>query len=361
LCALKSKFNGNIIFGNPLTFQMIYRLLLIFILIYATQMSAQYTEVINSNTPGRTVSPYSVGTNVYQFELGFGAMYYNKVDPYDHLIKIGTQFDYRMGLGLEFLELYVSNYYDGSCAYEDSLIGVVEHQNKQLHTELGLKALIFQLPYTDRSKEIRSWKKKQAFDIKRLIPAIGISIGYKQAWIDEPYISINADPFVTYPIHSFQRSGWTYGIYLQQNLSKRITTLANLSYQTDHTLEYTFGINYVLKEKWATFVDYQGLYLNSNNENNFSLGLAYLVHKNLQLNSLVGHNFNWNQNEVFASIGLSWRIDKHKDSYKLIKKVKRESDQDQRDGFFAKQPSSYQKRKDSNRKKNISIIRNQTL
>lgn len=361
MCALKSKFNGNIIFGNPLTFQMIYRLLLIFSLICTTQMSAQYTEVINSNAPGRTISPYSVGTNVYQFELGFGTMYHNKVVPYDHLIKLGTQLDYRMGLGLDFLELYVSNYYDSSYAYEDSLIGVVEHRSRQLHTELGFKALVFQLPYTDRSKEIRSWKKKQAFDLKRLIPAIGISIGYKQDWINEPYTSINADPFVTYPIDVFQTSGWTYGIYLQQNLSKRITTLANLNYQTNQTLEYTFSFNYVLKEKWATFVDYQGLYLDARNENDFSLGLAYLVNNNLQLNTSAGHNFNWNQNKVFASIGLSWRIDKHQDSYKLIKKVKRESDNSPNEGFFAKQPSSYQKRKDSNRKKNKSIIRNQTL
>ena len=32
---------------------------------------AQYTEIINSNQPGFSESPYSVGTGIYQFENNF--------------------------------------------------------------------------------------------------------------------------------------------------------------------------------------------------------------------------------------------------------------------------------------------------
>ena len=34
-------------------------------------LNAQYTNVINSNRPGFSESPYSVGTNIYQIETGF--------------------------------------------------------------------------------------------------------------------------------------------------------------------------------------------------------------------------------------------------------------------------------------------------
>ena len=44
--------------------------LLLSILGFSSNYS-QYTEVINSNKPGFSESPYSVGTGVYQFESNF--------------------------------------------------------------------------------------------------------------------------------------------------------------------------------------------------------------------------------------------------------------------------------------------------
>jgi len=47
------------------------RVFLLFIVFNSIQMlHAQYTEIINSKRPGFSESPYSVGTNVYQFETG---------------------------------------------------------------------------------------------------------------------------------------------------------------------------------------------------------------------------------------------------------------------------------------------------
>jgi len=34
-------------------------------------LNAQYTNVINSNRPGFSESPYSVGSGIYQLETGF--------------------------------------------------------------------------------------------------------------------------------------------------------------------------------------------------------------------------------------------------------------------------------------------------
>ena len=47
------------------------RFILLFIVISNFQIvSAQYTEIINSKRPGFSESPYSVGTDVFQFETG---------------------------------------------------------------------------------------------------------------------------------------------------------------------------------------------------------------------------------------------------------------------------------------------------
>ena len=44
---------------------------LAFIFLINIALHAQYTDVINSNKPGFSESPYSVGTGIYQFETGF--------------------------------------------------------------------------------------------------------------------------------------------------------------------------------------------------------------------------------------------------------------------------------------------------
>ena len=44
-------------------------LLLLFTLI-SQFINAQYTEIINSKSPGFSESPYSIGKNVFQFETG---------------------------------------------------------------------------------------------------------------------------------------------------------------------------------------------------------------------------------------------------------------------------------------------------
>ena len=55
-----------------------YRIFLIFLAFFSVQIvTAQYTEIINSKRPGFSESPYSIGTNVYQFETG---MFYRNSD-----------------------------------------------------------------------------------------------------------------------------------------------------------------------------------------------------------------------------------------------------------------------------------------
>ena len=49
---------------------MKYTITFILLLLVASPISSQYTEVINSNRPGSTQGAFAVGKNVLQFEIG---------------------------------------------------------------------------------------------------------------------------------------------------------------------------------------------------------------------------------------------------------------------------------------------------
>ena len=124
----------------------------LFILAFFTLQiaSAQYTEIINSKRPGFSDSPYSIGTNVYQFETGF---FYKSNDnplftvPTD---TYGGELLFRYGKFSEKLE------FDLNLAYQIDQLS--HHPNGHINgisdLTIGAKYLIRQQEFTDKSKEI---------------------------------------------------------------------------------------------------------------------------------------------------------------------------------------------------------------
>ncbi len=116
---------------------------LLFLTSFSSFLQAQYTHLINSNCPGFSQSPYSVGTGVYQLESNF---FYRTIEPismFDNPSMYGINLNFRTTFFLDRLEL-------------------------------GAKYLVFIPKYEDKSKEVRSWKKRHAFDKKRWIPHIAL-------------------------------------------------------------------------------------------------------------------------------------------------------------------------------------------
>ena len=67
-----------------------------FLLISATQY-AQYTDIINSNRPGKSMSAFSVGKTVIQAEVGlYGIREKHDLSRYE-ANGFGTEFDVRYG------------------------------------------------------------------------------------------------------------------------------------------------------------------------------------------------------------------------------------------------------------------------
>ena len=142
-----------------------FRKLLYVGLLITTSLHAQYTDVINSNRPGRAVSAYAVGKNVVQAEVG---LFYEQQDnadlDFDSNI-FGTDIALRYGLLFEQLEIV----YEGSFITQS--IEFASFGNDQTLTDftrnrLGAKYLIFD-PFKNPEAN-----KPNLYPNKHIAPAI---------------------------------------------------------------------------------------------------------------------------------------------------------------------------------------------
>ena len=78
---------------------------------------------------------------------------------------------------------------------------------------IGAKYLVFQQEFTDKTKEIRSWKRRTALDKKRLIPSVAVYAGFNTNFLGELYKTSKVSPKL--------------GVLLQNDLSNDF----NVNYQ----------------------------------------------------------------------------------------------------------------------------------
>lgn len=282
---------------------------LLFLLGFSSIYS-QYTEVINSNKPGFSESPYSVGTGVYQFESNLFSRN-NDVEPtFSVPNSFGFDMLFRTSFLLERLEVNTHiSYQKDKIVPNDVSISDYSTSGFREFT-IGFKYLIFQQEYEDKSKEIRSWKRKMAFDKKRLIPSIAI------------YSGINTD-FV-HDIYKTGNISSKAGILLQNNLSNDFNIITNFYYDkigTDFSeFSYIITATYNFNDRWSTFFENQTVFQEYQNSTNLGTGLAYLYNKDLQINTSARYLLEGQEQGFYAGFGFSYRINKHKDSYKVINK-----------------------------------------
>lgn len=275
---------------------------LLFLFIGFTQLvAAQYTDIINSNRPGFSVSPFSIGSAVYQVE---GGLFYQRA-------QIKSRFSNRQSFG-ENLSLRYSHFnekleFDLDLTYSnDRLAFFNDHTSFRNISGLsqftfGAKYLLYQREYDNKFKEVRSWKKRTAFDRKRLTPSVGAYIG-----INTPLVSGNYHEGISPKI----------AVYLQNDLTDRYVILTNIIIDKLGTpnASYTYILSetYSLNDKYSIFLENLGRYnVNFNNEFQVACGLAYLKNKDLQLDASLRLYFEGPAIGAYVGFGASWRIDKH--------------------------------------------------
>ena len=256
-----------------------------FFILFCTSISlAQYTSVINSNRPGFSSSPYSIGTKVYQIETGLFYNNINNVNFYDNIEEetvaygstaFGSDIFLRTGLFLEQLELnlnmkvqYEERNYVQPDVYTIDGLGLSE-------LTLGAKYLIYKPTYRDMSKEIRSWKARHRFDTKRLIPAVGVYAGFNTNLLSDMYKN------------PYGMSG-RFGIFTQNDFTNKLIFIMNFIMDnafTDYSENsYILTATYAFSDQWSVFAENQGVF-RKNVPNDFQLGAGgvYLINKNLQV------------------------------------------------------------------------------
>ncbi|MEO9570474.1 MAG: transporter [Polaribacter sp.] len=268
-------------------------------------MQAQYTEVINSNKPGFSESPYSVGTGVYQFESNF-FLRSTSIDPtFSRPQDFGVDLLFRTSFFLEKLELNTQlTYQRDKIAFKNIFTSHYFTSGLSKFT-IGAKYLLFQPTYTDKSKEVKSWKRRYAFDKKRFIPSVAIYLGMNTDLVNE--------------IHKTQSITPKVGVLLQHNLTNEFNVISNVYYDkigTDFSeISYIITATQNFGSRWSGFLEHQGVFLKYQNNLNFGAGLAYLFNKDFQINTSARYLLEGRTNGFYGGLGISYRIDKHKDSF----------------------------------------------
>ncbi|MEO8238259.1 MAG: transporter [Flavobacterium sp.] len=312
---------------------------------------AQYTDVINSNRPGETMSAFSVGKSVIQAEIGFYGINEKHHTQNYKANGFGTDLTLRWGLFLEKLEFIADIQYQS----EEFTTPVTSFKKNDFRqTVLGAKYLIYD-PFKNYKKDVNiySYKANNKFNWHQLIPAVSIFAGANFVFKDNPYAyGTNALNFYS------TESGISPKIMLitQNNFGNgRWVLVSNII--ADYIGTDNSGYGYVLtltrgfNSNWSGFLENQGYKSDLYSDAIFRGGLAYLIGSNIQVDASISKNLKNSPSLLYGGIGFSWRYDaKYKEKQVRFGKEKETTDKGKKDGKEEKEKEIDYQAKERERK-----------
>jgi len=300
--------------------------------------SAQFTDEINSNRPGKSYGAYSVGQSLFQVESG---LYYISEDHSLLETKssgMGVDLQLRWGLFREELEFIADLQYQA-----DRLTTPIGSESRSAlrQTVLGAKYLLYD-PYKKfddgkpKHEELLSWKAKHRFKWRQLIPSISVFAGANLNF-DNPY-TFETDPAISPKVMVITQNQLSGGYVVVLNLIADKITSDFPSY--GYILTITRGLN----EKWSIFFENQGFKSDFYSDSILRGGAAYLLKENMQLDASVSTNMKDTPSIFYAGAGLSWRFDQN---YKpVLIRSDKDKDKDKDKKGKGKKDKKKKKRKD---------------
>jgi hypothetical protein len=268
------------------------------LLILPMLASAQYTDVINSNRPGKSMGTFSVGKTVIQAESG---LYYTS-DKHDVLHYdskgYGIDMDVRYGAFLEQLEFILNLEYQHDKFSNNALD---EKRNGLRQMTIGAKYLVYD-PNKNYEKKpnLYSWKANHTFNWHEFVPSVGVYGGINLNLFDSPFIA--------------RPEKWTpKGMIMTQNQFGKWVLVIN--FIADDLISDYMSLGYIVtvtrgfNEKWSGFLENQGISGDYYSDGIFRGGAAYLLKENMQIDASVGQNIKNTPSIFTASVGFSWRFD----------------------------------------------------
>ena len=279
------------------------RFYVVFLMLLSQSNFAQYTNVINSNRPGFSESPYSVGSRVYQLETSFFLRETKKYPIFSRPKSQGIDFLFRTSFFNEKLELNLNFAMQKEQVSFQNIFNSNYFKTGFSKFIIGAKYLIYEQKFTDKSKEIRSWVARNKFDYKRLIPSVAAYAGINTGIPDDIFKSSNFSPKV--------------GILLQNDLNYNFNIITNIFYNHIGAelpeLSYIITATYSFNERWSTFIENQTILDKYKYQSSIGTGFAFLYNRNIQLNSSLRLLADSNSSGYYASFGASYRFDRHVD------------------------------------------------
>ncbi|TMU56317.1 transporter [Flagellimonas algicola] len=301
---------------------------------------AQYTDVINSNRPGRAVSAYAVGRNVVQLEMGLVYEQQDDASLNTDSNIFGTDLALRYGLLFETLELvYEGSFISQNITFTD--LGTMERRTDFSRNRLGLKFLIYD-PFKNpenNKPNLYSWRANNVFQWKNLIPAISIYGGATFTLGDNPFYP--GDDVATPRV----------GINTQSRLSPRFVLISNVAYDRIGTdfpeWSYAMSISHSFRDpKWSVFLEGQGFSGDRYSDILLRTGVAYLISPNFQADFHLGSGFKNDPSRIFTVLGFSYRLDFHKDKLVSVSSKGGQGGKIKKNAVKKKRKKSKKKKKD---------------
>ncbi|WP_350286013.1 transporter [uncultured Croceitalea sp.] len=286
----------------------LFKRIIVFLFLMPLLLSAQYTDVINSNRPGQSVSAYAVGKNVVQVEWG---LLYEQRDHTDFNTVsniIGSDLSLRYGLLLENLEIN----YEGTFISQDITFNnfdISERRTDFSRNRLGLKYLVYD-PFKNpeaNKPNLYSWRANHKFQFKNLLPAVSLYGGATFNLGDNPFYV--EDATISYRAM----------IATQSRLTPRWVLITNVAYDRITTdfpeLNYIISLSHAFRNpKWSVFAEHQGIDSDRYSDALLRGGIAHLFSPSFQADFSLGGSFKNTPSRYFFTAGLSYRLDFHKDT-----------------------------------------------
>jgi|GEM_PF-5293416 len=275
--------------------------------LFSITTNAQYTRIINSNTPGHTDTPYAVGTNVYQFEntvtLGNFKQDKSKAEF------ITNNFNFRHGFWKEKLEASLVHKFT-------SLTNANISGTEML--SVGLKYLVFNYIQKRDYTYTRSWEKTHGFQYKNLIPSLAVKVQYNT-------------PF-TNSIISDGKSSISAAIIAQSQLTSKLRINNQLEYNSimgnAPEFIYSLSVSRAYKNLFNPYAEFRFHNLKNNNYIDVGVGTPFLVNRDLSIAVQYNYNFGKNISGSVFGINASYRLNRHYDKW-VTKRTKKEKGEEE--------------------------------
>lgn len=272
-------------------------------------VSAQYTDVINTNRPGVSEGAYAVGRDVIQLETGFS---YGKEEHSllnTETTGFGIDYTLRYGLFFERLELNLTGeYHANNITYTAYTPEIEQKISNFKRNTLGAKYLIYDpnIKRELRGPNLYSWRANNKFQWSDLIPSIALYAGANFD-LDEnnPYLpkdNPKVSPRVVLSTQNNWKGGW---VFVTNFIADRFTT--------DYpTYSYILTLTHAINHQFSFFVENEGIKSDFYADQLIRGGGAMLINNDFHVDVSLTYSFKDTPSILYGRVGMAYRFDLHK-------------------------------------------------